>query len=110
MWLPSLPTRPGSLASVSSVDPRRGASSTSTTVSPFLELIVIGTISSGRRPSSVASIASSWLRSANLSRSGRVSSSSSPISVASANICLPVKGLVRPSCTIASSAFASPIR
>ena len=88
----------------------RGASSTSTVVSPFFELIVTGTISSGRRPSSVALTASSCERSANLSMSARVISSSSPTSVASTNICLPEKGLVSPSCTIASSALASPIR
>ena len=51
---PSLPTRPGSLASDSSVESRRGASSTSTTVSPLRPLTVTATISSGRRPSSVA--------------------------------------------------------
>ena len=44
----------GSLASASSDVSRRGASSTSTTVSPFLPLTVTATISSGRRPSSVA--------------------------------------------------------
>ena len=48
----------GSLASVSRLASRRGASSISTTVSPFLPLIVTGTISSGRRPSSVALTAS----------------------------------------------------
>src|SRR3954451_6128850 len=108
--VPSLPTSPGSLASDSSELSRRGASSISTTVSPFFDLIVTGTISSGRRPLSVASTASSWLRSAHLSRSARVISSSSPTSVASTNICLPVNGFVRPSCTIASSIFASPMR
>ena len=109
MWLPSL-TRPGSLASASRLEPRRGASSTSTTVSPLRPLIVTGTISSARRPSSVAAIARSWLRSAHLSRSARVISSSSPISVASSNICLPVNGLRRPSSIIASSALTSPMR
>ena len=54
------------MASVSRLVSRRGASSTSTTVSPFFDLIVTGTISSGRRPSSVASTARSWLRSAQL--------------------------------------------
>ena len=98
------------MASASRELSRRGASSISTTVSPFLDLIVTGAISSGSLPSSVAWIASSWLRSANLSMSGRVISSSSPTSVASTNICLPVKGLVSPSCTIASSVFASPMR
>ena len=39
---PSLPTRPGSLASVSSVVSRRGPSSTSTTVSPLRPLTVTG--------------------------------------------------------------------
>ena len=107
---PSLLTRPGSLASDSSVLPRRGASSTSTTVSPLRPLTVTATISSSRRPLSVASIARSWLRSAQRSRSGRVISSSSPISVASSNIWRPENGLVRPSWTIASSALASPMR
>ena len=88
----------------------RGASSISTVVSPFFELIVTGTISSGSLPSSVALIASSCERSANLSMSARVISSSSPTSVASSYICLPENGFVSPSCTIASSAFASPIR
>ena len=37
-------------------------------------------------------------------------SSSSPTSVASSNIWRPLKGLVRPSCTIASSALTSPMR
>ena len=46
-----------SLASDSSDESRRGASSTSTTVSPLRPLTVTGTISSGRRPSSVALIA-----------------------------------------------------
>ena len=107
---PSLPTRPGSLASASSDESRRGASSTSTTVSPLRPLTVTETISSARRPSSVAAIARSCERSAQRSRSGRVISSSSPTSVASTNICLPLNGLVRPSWTIASSAFASPMR
>ena len=89
---------------------RRGASSISTVVSPFLDEMVTGTISSGRRPSSVALTASSCERSAQRSRSGRVSSSSSPTSVASSNIWRPENGFVRPSWTIASSAFASPMR
>ena len=72
---------------------RRGASSTSTTVSPLRPLMVTGTISSGRRPSSVAAIVRSCERSAQRSMSARVISSSSPTSVASSNICLPVKGL-----------------
>ncbi len=42
--------------------------------------------------------------------SARVISSSSPTSVASWNICLPVKALVSPSWTIASSALTSPMR
>ena len=58
----------------------------------------------------MAAIARSWLRSAHLSRSARVISSSSPISVASSNICLPVNGLRRPSSIIASSALTSPMR
>src|SRR3712207_5506781 len=107
---PSLPTRPGSLDSASSDEPRRGPSSTSTTVSAFLDFTVTGMISSDMRPSSIAASARSWLRSAQRSRSGRVSSSSSPTSVASWNICLPLNGLVSPSWTIASSALASPMR
>src|SRR3954449_9285663 len=99
-----------SFASVSSDESRRGPSSTSTTVSPFLPLTVTGTISSGRRPSSVALIASSWLGSAQRSMSGRVSSSSSATSPASSNICLPLNGLRRPSLIIASIALASPMR
>ena len=110
MWAPSLWNAPRSFDSDSSELSRRGASSTSTVVSPFFELIVTGTISSGSRPSSVAWIASSCERSANLSMSARVISSSSPTSSASSPMCLPVKGLVRPSRTIASSALASPIR
>ena len=51
--------RPGGDASFSSVVSRRGASSTSTTVSPFLPGIVTATISSPSRPSSVAAIRSS---------------------------------------------------
>src|ERR671915_1548770 len=107
---PSLLNAPFSLESDSSDDSRRGASSTSTVVSPFRDDTVTGTISSGSRPSSVAWTASSCERRANLSMSARVISSSSPTSSASAPMCLPVKGLVRPSCTIASSAFASPKR
>ena len=110
MCEPSLWNAPFSPASDSSVLSRRGASSTSTVVSPFLDLTVTGTISSGRRPSSVAWIASSWLRSANLSMSARVISSSSPTSSASSPMPLPLNGLVRPSCIIASIALASPIR
>ena len=53
-------TSPGSLASASSDEPRRGASSTSTTVSPFRPVTVTDTISSASRPSSVAAIARSW--------------------------------------------------
>ena len=49
-------------------------------------------------------------RSAQRSMSARVISSSSPTSVASTNICLPVNGFVSPSLTIASSAFMSPMR
>ena len=100
----------GSLASVSRLVSRRGASSTSTTVSPFLPLIVTGTISSGSRPSSVALIASSCERSAQRSMSGRVSSSSAATSLASWAMCLPLNGLVRPSLIIASIALASPMR
>ena len=56
VWVPSFMKIGGSLASDSSVASRRGDSSCSTTVSPFLPLIVTGTISSSRRPSSVAAI------------------------------------------------------
>ena len=73
-------------------------------------MIVTETISSGRRPSSVAAIVRSWLRSAQRSRSGRVISNSSATSPASSNICLPLNGLRRPSLIIASIAFASPMR
>ena len=79
----------GSLARVSRLLSRRGASSTSTTFSPFLDLTVTATISSGRRPSSVASIARWWERRAQRSMSGRVSSSSEATSEASSNICRP---------------------
>ena len=58
----------------------------------------------------MAAIARSCERSAHLSRSARVISSSSPTSVASSNICLPLNGLRRPSWTIASSALTSPMR
>ncbi len=100
----------GSLASVSRVVSRRGASSISTTVSPFLPLIVTGTISSGSRPSSVALIASWCERSAQRSRSGRVSSSSAATSLASCAMCLPLNGFVRPSLIISSIALPSPMR
>ena len=79
-------------------------------MSPFRDEIVTGTISSGRRPSSVAAIVRSCERSAQRSMSARVISSSSPTSVASSNICFPLNGLRSPSWTIASSTFASPIR
>ena len=97
-------------ASVSSVASERGPSSTSTVVSPFLEDTVTGAISSASRPSSMAWTASWWLRSANLSRSARVISSSSATSEASGAIILPVNGLVSPSWVIASSVLASPMR
>ena len=100
----------GSFASASSVVSRRGDSSTSTTVSPLREWIVTATISSGRRPSSVALIASSCERSAQRSMSARVISSSAATSVASCDICLPENGFVRPSWIIASSALPSPMR
>ena len=58
----------------------------------------------------MAAIVRSWERSAQRSMSARVISSSSPTSVASSNICLPVNGLVSPSWTITSSACMSPIR
>ena len=79
-------------------------------MSPFFVEIVTGTISSGRRPSSVAWIASSCERSANLSMSARVISSSSPTSSASAPIFLPENGLVRPSFIMLSIICASPMR
>ena len=107
---PSLWNAPRSFDSASRLLSRRGASSTSTVVSPFLELMVTGVISSGRRPSSVAWIASSCERSANLSMSARVISSSSPTSSASSPMCLPVNGFVSPSWTMPSSALASPMR
>ena len=79
-------------------------------MSPFFELIVTGTISSGMRPSSVAAMASSWLRSANLSMSGRVISSSAATSVASSAMCLPLQALTSPSLSMQSSALPSPMR
>ena len=107
---PSLTNIGGSFASASSDESRRGASSTSTVESPFFDLTVTGTISSGSRPSSVAASASSWLRRAQRSMSGRVSSSSVATSLASCIMCLPLNGFVSPSWIIASIAFASPIR
>ena len=57
------------------------------------------------------SAAASWCeRAAKRSISARVISSSLPTSEASLIICLPVKGLVRPSWVIASTALTSPIR
>jgi hypothetical protein len=100
----------GSLESCSRSVSLRGPSSTSTVVSPFLPLTVTGTISSGRRPSSVASIARWCDRSAQRSMSGRLSSSSAATSEASSYICLPVNGLRKPSWIIASIALASPMR
>ena len=88
---------PGSFASVSSVVSRRGASSTSTTVSPLRPLIVTGTISSARRPSSVASIASWCERSAQRSMSARVSSELGGDLARLARPCgLPANGFVQP--------------
>ncbi len=110
MCEPSLEKIGGSFASVSSVVSRRGASSISTTVSPFLPLTVTGTISSGSRPASVASIASWCERTAQRSRSGRVSSSSAATSLASWAMCLPENGFVRPSLIIESIALPSPMR
>ncbi len=100
----------GSFESVSSVVSRRGASSTSTTVSPLRPLTVTGTISSGRRPSSVAFSASSCERTDQRSMSARVSSSSAATSLASCAMCLPLNGFVRPSWIIASIALPSPMR
>ena len=110
MCEPSLRKIGGSLASVSRLVSRRGASSISTTVSPLRPLIVTGTISSGSRPSSVALIASSCERSAQRSMSARVISSSAATSLASWAMCLPENGFVRPSLIIASIALPSPIR
>ena len=68
------------------------------------------TISSASLPSSVALWASSCERTANLSMSARVISSSLETSLASLIICFSVKGLVRPSWVIESIALTSPIR
>src|SRR5439155_1179699 len=98
-----------SLESASRLASRRGPSSISTVVSPFLPLTVTSTISSGNRPASVASTASWWLRSAKRSMSARVISSSSATWPASGAICLPVNGFVSPSCVMTSTTVASPI-
>ena len=97
VWVASSPPIAFSLASVSSEVSGRIASSVSTVDSPLRDLTVTPTISSARRPSSVAAAASWWERTAKRSRSGRVISSSLPTSLASLIICLPVNGLVRPS-------------
>ena len=110
VWVPSSMKIGGSLARTSRLVSRRGPSSTSTVVSPFLELIVTGTISSGRRPASVASIERSCERSAQRSMSARVSSSSAATSEASCAMCLPLNGLVSPSWIISSIALPSPMR
>ena len=110
VWVASSPPTALSFASVSMSVSGRIASSTSTTLSDFRVLTVTETISSASRPSSVAFAASWWERVANRSMSGRVISSSLPTSLASLIICLPVKGLVRPSWVIASIALTSPIR
>ena len=90
---------------------RRGASSTSTVVSPFFDLIVTGTISSGRRPSSVAWIASSWLAQRELVHVGaRHLELLADLVGLGAHAACRVNGLVRPSWIIASSALASPMR
>ena len=88
----------------------RIASSATTSRSSLLTFTVTGTISSASMPSSVALAASWWERAAQRSMSARVISSSLETSLASLIICLPVKGLVRPSWVIASIAVASPIR
>ena len=56
-----------SFASASSVESRRGPSSVSTTVSPLRPFTVTGTVSSSKRPASIAATAFSWLCSANRS-------------------------------------------
>ena len=57
MTEPSLANAGRSLATVSSVVPKRGNSSVSTTVSPLRPLIVTGTISSLKRPALIAASA-----------------------------------------------------
>ena len=88
----------------------RIASSASTTFSPLLLLTVTETISSASLPSSVALWASWCERTANLSMSARVISSSFETSLASLIICFSVKGLVSPSWVMASIACTSPMR
>ncbi len=88
----------------------RIASSASIVFSPLRDLTVTPTISSARRPASVASAASRCERSAKRSMSARVISSSLETSLASLIICFSVKGLVRPSWTIASIVSTWPIR
>ncbi len=110
MWVAPSPPTAFSFASVSRVVSGRGPSSTSTVVSPLRHLTVTATISSAMRPASIASAASCWERSAKRSMSTRVISISFETSLASLIICLSVKGLVRPSWVIASSAWTSPIR
>ncbi len=68
------------------------------------------TISSAILPSSVALLASWCERSAHLSMSARLISSSFETSLASLIICFSVNGLVSPSWVIASIALTSPIR
>ena len=88
-----------------------GASSTSTTVSPFRPLIVTGTISSGRRPSSVALIAqlvraqrpAVHVGARHLELGGDLGGLLRPCACRE-------NGLVRPSLIIASIALPSPMR
>ena len=110
MWVASSPPTAFSLERASRVVSGRIASSTATSFSPFLDLTVTVTISSASLPSSVALWASWWERSAKRSMSARVISSSFETSLASLIICFSVKGLVRPSWVIESTAFTSPIR
>ena len=110
MWVAPSPPIAGSLASTSTVVSGLIPSSAATSTSSFLRFTFTATISSARRPSSVALAASWWERAAKRSMSARVISSSFETSEASLIICLPVNGLVRPSWVIASIAWTSPIR
>ena len=110
MWVASSSPIAGSFASASTVESARIASSASTVVSALRLLTVTETISSARRPSSVARAASWCERAAQRSMSGRLISSSFETSLASLIICLSVNGLVSPSWVIASTAGLSPMR
>ncbi len=109
MWVAPSPPIAGSFARTSTVVSGRIASSAATSRSSLRDFTVTVTISSARRPSSVARPASWCDRAAKRSMSGRVISSSFETSLASAIICLPVNGLVSPSWVIASTAWTSPI-